>query len=160
MPSDQSDNPGVIARPPRIYLAFLIVGIIMDRIWPATSTAQPFGGSMRFVVAFLCLIGGAAILSSAMRRFAAAGTNVPTPMPTMALVTDGLYSYSRNPIYIALSLIYVGLAIGADSAWGLIFLVPIIIVIRYGVIAREERYLERKFDGAYVDYRSRVRRWI
>jgi protein-S-isoprenylcysteine O-methyltransferase Ste14 len=106
------------------------------------------------------LIGGAAILSSAMRRFAAAGTNVPTPMPTMALVTDGLYSYSRNPIYIALSLIYVGLAIGADSAWGLIFLVPIIIVIRYGVIAREERYLERKFDGAYVDYRSRVRRWI
>ena len=83
-----------------------------------------------------------------------------TPLPTTALVTKGLYSYSRNPIYVALTLIYLGLAIGAGSVWSVIFLVPTLALIRYGVIAREERYLERKFDGAYIDYRNRVRRWI
>ncbi len=81
-------------------------------------------------------------------------------MPSTTLVTNGLYSYSRNPIYISLTLIYLGLAIAADSLWSVIFLVPILILIRHGVIARAERYLERKFDGAYDDYRNRVRRWI
>jgi protein-S-isoprenylcysteine O-methyltransferase Ste14 len=160
MQSDQADNPGVIARPPLIYLGFLIAGIVLDHVWPAVSAAQPFGGSGRFAVAALLVIIGAAILTSAFGRFRAAGTNVPTPMPTTALVTSGLYSHSRNPIYIALTLIYTGLAIAADSVWSIVFLVPIFVLIRYGVIAREERYLERKFGIAYVDYRNRVRRWI
>jgi protein-S-isoprenylcysteine O-methyltransferase Ste14 len=81
-------------------------------------------------------------------------------MPTKALVTDGLYAYSRNPIYIALTLIYLGLTIAANSVWSIVFLVPILVIIRYGVIAREERYLERKFGDAYAEYRKRVRRWI
>jgi protein-S-isoprenylcysteine O-methyltransferase Ste14 len=160
MQSDQIDNPGVIARPPRIYLGFLIAGIILDRLWPAVSAAQPFGGSGRFFVAAALIVIGAAIMTLAMGRFRAAGTNAPTPMPSTALVTNGLYSFSRNPIYIALTTIYLGLAIAADSVWSVIFLVPILLLIRYGVIAREEHYLEAKFNGAYVDYRNRVRRWI
>ncbi len=75
-------------------------------------------------------------------------------------VTKGLYSFSRNPIYILLTTIYLSLAIGADSVWSAIFVGLILLRIRYGVIAREERYLERKFNGAYVNYRNRVRRRI
>jgi protein-S-isoprenylcysteine O-methyltransferase Ste14 len=157
---NQADSPGVVARPPRIYLGFLIAGVIIDRVWPAVITAQPSGGSIRFVPAALLILIGMAILTSAMRRFRAAGTNVPTPMPSTALVTSGLYSRSRNPIYIALTMIYLGLGIAADSVWSAIFLVPVLLLIRYGVIAREERYLEHKFDRAYIDYRNRVRRWI
>jgi protein-S-isoprenylcysteine O-methyltransferase Ste14 len=160
MQSNQIDNPGVIARPPRIYLGFLIAGVILDRVWPAVSAAQPFGGSEWFLVAAVLIVIGAAMLTSAMGRFRAAGTNVPTPMPSTALVTNGLYSLSRNPIYISLTLIYLGLAVAFDSVWSVILLVPILILMRYGVIAREERYLERKFNAAYVDYRNRVRRWI
>jgi protein-S-isoprenylcysteine O-methyltransferase Ste14 len=155
----QADNPGVVARPPRIYLGFLIAGIILDRVWPLVP-ADPFGGSLRFIAAAALAVVGLAILTSAARRFRAAGTNVPTPMPATALVTSGLHAYSRNPIYIALSLIYLGFAVAADSLWSVILLMPALMVIRYGVIAREERYLERKFGGAYVDYRNRVRRWI
>jgi protein-S-isoprenylcysteine O-methyltransferase Ste14 len=160
MQTNQADNPGVIARPPRIFLGFLIVGVILDRVWPAVAAAQPFGGGMRFIPALALLSLGVATLTSAMRRFRAAGTNVPTPMPTKVLVTGGLYAYSRNPIYLALSLIYLGLAIGADSVWSVILTVPVLLIVRYGVIAREERYLERKFGGAYLDYRERVHRWI
>ena len=159
MPFTQADNPGVVARPPLIYLGFLIAGIILDRVWPIVPM-QPFGGSLRFIGAATLVLIGIAILTSAMGRFRAAGTNVPTPMPATALVTSGLYAHSRNPIYIALSLIYLGLAIAASSVWSVIFLVPVLFLIRYGVIAREERYLEHKFGSAYVDYRKRVRRWI
>lgn len=160
MASEQADNPGVIARPPLIFLGFLIAGLLMDRIWPAAFAAQLFDSRLRFVLALALAIAGIAIMTAAIRKFAAAGTNVPTPMPTTALVTDGLHAYSRNPIYIALAMIYLGIAIAAASAWSVSFLVPVLLLIRYGVIAREERYLERKFDGAYVDYRNRVRRWI
>lgn len=124
------------------------------------STAQPIGGSGRLLVAAVLIIVGAAMLTSAMGRFRAARTNVPTAMPSTALVTNGLYSFSRNPIYISLTTIYLGLAIAAESVWSVIFVAPILLLIRYGVIAREERYLERKFNGACVNYRDRVRRWI
>jgi protein-S-isoprenylcysteine O-methyltransferase Ste14 len=140
----------------------LIAGIVFDRLWPAVHAMQPFGGSGRFAAAAVPFALGVAIqiLTSAIGRFRAAGTNVPTPMPTKALVTDGLYAYSRNPIYTALTLIYLGLAIAANSVWSVVFLVPILLIIRYGVIAREERYLERKFGDAYAEYQKRVRRWI
>lgn len=160
MQTDQLDNRGVIARPPLIYLGFLIAGITLDRVWPALSTTQPIAGSGRLLVAAVLIIVGAAVLTSAMGRFRAAGTNLSTPMPSTALVTNGLYSLSRNPIYISLTTIYLGIAIAADSVWSVVFVVPILLLIRCGVIAREECYRERKFNGAYVNYRNRVRRWI
>jgi protein-S-isoprenylcysteine O-methyltransferase Ste14 len=158
--SPQNDNPGVIARPPRIFLGFLIAGLLLDHVWPAAFAAQSFDGRWRFVVATALAITGIAILTTAMRKFAAAGTNVPTPMPTNAIVTEGLYAHSRNPIYVALTLIYLAIAVAAASTWSLMLLVPLLLLIRYGVIAREERYLERKFSDSYIDYKSRVRRWI
>ena len=60
----------------------------------------------------------------------------------------------------ALTLIYVGIAVAAHSGWTLALLVPVLLIMRYGVIAREERYLERKFGSAYLDYKKRVRRWL
>jgi protein-S-isoprenylcysteine O-methyltransferase Ste14 len=158
--ADQKDNPGVIARPPRIFLGFLVAGLILDHVWPAAFAAQLFDGGLRFVPALALAVAGIAIMASAMRRFAAAGTNVPTPLPVNAIVTDGLYSYSRNPIYIALTIIYLAIAIAAASTWSLILLIPMFFLIRYGVIAREELYLEGKFGNTYLDYRNRVRRWI
>jgi len=99
-------------------------------------------------------------MTLAIRQFGAAGTNVPTPLPAKAVVTTGLYSYSRNPIYCSMILIYSGLAIGAASVWSFVLLVPVLLLIRYGVIAREERYLDGKFGAPYIEYRARVRRWI
>jgi protein-S-isoprenylcysteine O-methyltransferase Ste14 len=92
-------------------------------------------------------------------QFRRAGTDVRPDQPTTALVTDGIYRYSRNPLYIAQALIYAGIALAADSLWALALLVPTLIVIRYGVIAREEAYLERKFSDDYRRYKTAVRRW-
>ena len=89
-----------------------------------------------------------------------AGSNVPTTRPTTAIVESGPYRFTRNPIYVGMCVGLVGLAIAFDELWLLIVLVPFALVIRYGVIAREEAYLERKFGDVYRGYRSRVRRWL
>jgi protein-S-isoprenylcysteine O-methyltransferase Ste14 len=81
------------------------------------------------------------------------------PLPTTTIVETGPYHFTRNPIYLGMMLGLTGLAIAFESPWLLMTLVPFGLVIRYGVIAREEAYLERKFGDVYRRYRGRVRRW-
>ncbi len=76
------------------------------------------------------------------------------------LVTGGIHGWSRNPIYIGMFLIYAGIGIAAGSPWILILALPLAIILHYGVVPREEAYLERRFGDAYRDYRARVRRWL
>jgi protein-S-isoprenylcysteine O-methyltransferase Ste14 len=75
-------------------------------------------------------------------------------------VTGGPFRFTRNPIYLGMFLGLIGLAIAFDSLWVLAMLVPFALVIRYGVVAREESYLERKFGDVYLAYKSGVRRWL
>ncbi len=89
-----------------------------------------------------------------------AGSNVPTSQPTMTIVDSGPYRLTRNPIYVGMMLGLIGLAIALNSLWLLLTLVPFALVIRYGVVTREEAYLERKFGDVYRRYRARIRRWL
>lgn len=152
------DRPGTVVRPPRLYLGALAAAIVLGFIWPAPLIVDaPFGR----VIAGVVIVGaGVALISAAMKQFSRAGTNVPTYLPATTLVTDGVYRYSRNPIYVALTLMYVGLAVLLNSMWALVLLVPVLVVMRYGVIAREEEYLERKFGTDYTAYKERVARWL
>lgn len=154
--SAKPDIPGVIVRPPRLYLAALIIGIAADSVAPVAS----FPVWLSFGVGAVLIVGSISLLALAMRYFGKAETNVPTTMPTTALVMEGPHRYSRNPIYLALTLIYVGIACSASSVFALILLLPVLSIMRYGVIAHEERYLEAKFGEAYRAYKTRTRRWI
>ena len=103
---------------------------------------------------------GFALAVWAIATFRRAGTRVETTKPTMAIVTHRPYRLTRNPIYLGMFLGQTGLAIGFDSLWILAMLIPFYLVLRYGVVAREEAYLARKFGGVYLEYKSRVRRWL
>src|SRR5262249_44808441 len=81
-------------------------------------------------------------------------------LPTTALVVDGIYGRTRNPLYLGGTLVYLGLSVAAGSLWSIVLMVPLLWVINVGVIAREERYLERKFGDVYRAYKRRVRRWV
>ena len=96
----------------------------------------------------------------AIVQFADAGTSVPLDEPTDALVTDGLYNWSRNPIYIGLSVCYTGLSIALTSPWALLLLPVVIVVLRNTVIEKEEAFLAREFGEAYEAYKPRVPRWL
>jgi protein-S-isoprenylcysteine O-methyltransferase Ste14 len=100
-----------------------------------------------------------ALFAWAIVTITRAGSNVPTNLPT-TIVGSGPYRFTRNPIYLGMFLGLIGLAIAFDNLWMLMMLVPFALVIRYGVVAREEAYLERKFGDVYRGYRSRVRRWL
>jgi protein-S-isoprenylcysteine O-methyltransferase Ste14 len=119
---------------------------------PAAVPAGWLGGAV-FVLAL-------ALFAWAITTITRAGSNVPTNMPTTSLVATGPYRFTRNPIYLGMMLGLVGLAIAFDSLWLLVTLVPFFLVIRYGVVAREEAYLERKFGEVYRRYRACVRRWL
>ena len=119
---------------------------------PAAVAAGWVGGAV-FAIAF-------ALAAWAIATITRAGSNVPTNMPTTTIVDTGPYRFARNPIYLGMFLGLVGLAIAFDSLWLLVALVPFALVIRYGVVAREEDYLERKFGDAYRRYRPPVRRWL
>ena len=158
MKRNDQDCPGVIARPPRLYLAFLVVGLALSYFWPAPPL--PGAGTDRYAIGAGLIAAGALVMAVAMRQFRRAGTNVETHKPTTALVTDGLFGFSRNPIYVSLTLIYASVGVALNSAWILGLLIPLLAVMRYRVIAREEQYLERKFGDQYWQYRTSVRRWV
>ena len=101
-----------------------------------------------------------ALFAWAIVTITGAGSNVPTKLPTTTIVESGPYRFTRNPIYLGMCIGLLGLAIALDNLWLLLMLVPFVLVIHYGVVAREEAYLERKFGDVYRGYRSRVRRWL
>lgn len=151
------DRPGVIARPPLLYLSFLIAGVAIGVFVPLPLFGD--AGVARAIGA-VALLAGAFLMYLCMRRFAAAGTNIPTNLPVNALVVVGPYRFSRNPIYVGMTTIYVGLGLLLNCGWVLILAIPLLLVMRYGVIAREERYLEGKFGEDYRAYKAKVRRWL
>ena len=89
-----------------------------------------------------------------------AGTNIRPDQPTLAIVSDGPFRFTRNPLYLALTGLYLSVTLLVDALWPLLSLVPALAVLRWGVVAREERYLEVKFGEQYRAYKSRVRRWV
>jgi protein-S-isoprenylcysteine O-methyltransferase Ste14 len=153
------DNPGVVMRPPLLYGSMLVLGIGFDFLEPL-AIFGPEWRMARLGLGALLLVVGAGIAIACFRRFATAGTNVPTNLPTKALVTAGPYRFSRNPIYLALTAIYLGLGLLLNNGWIFLLAIPLLVTMRYGVIAREERYLGEKFGEAYRDYCGSVRRWL
>jgi protein-S-isoprenylcysteine O-methyltransferase Ste14 len=149
---------GVIARPPLLFLGALLLGIAGDRLLPSPFALPGWG--ILWIVASVLILVGVALAIAAIRNFSRAETPVQTNMPTSALVTTGIHGWTRNPIYVGFFLIYIGIAIAARSPWALILVLPLAVTIRYGVVAREEAYLERRFGGVYRDYKTRVRRWL
>ncbi len=150
---------GVIARPPLLFLAALLLGLASDRLVPLPF-AVPGGNLVHWTVASSLILIGLGLAAAGIRNFSRAATPVPTNEPTRALVTSGIHSWSRNPIYLGIFLVYGGIGIAARSPWTLLLTLPLAITIRYGVVAREEAYLERRFGDAYRDYKARVRRWL
>jgi protein-S-isoprenylcysteine O-methyltransferase Ste14 len=108
----------------------------------------------------VCVLVSLPLALATFRVLSRAHTPVDPLKPTTALVTEGPFRYSRNPIYVALTLLYVGVALLVNVWWILLLVVPVLLVIRYGVIAREEAYLTRKFGEAYRQYTAQVRRWL
>ena len=150
---------GVIARPPLLFLAALLLGFVLDRLLRLPSPV-PGIDLIHWIIGGSLILIGLALAAAGIRNFSRAGTPVRTIEPTRALVTTGVHGWTRNPLYLGISLLYGDIGVAAQSPWVLILTLPLALTIRYGVVAREEAYLERRFGDAYRDYKARVRRWV
>jgi protein-S-isoprenylcysteine O-methyltransferase Ste14 len=152
------DTAGVIAAPPLLFGAALIIALSLHAFHPIRIASLP-GGMLRLAGVALIVLG--LLLSIAVvRAFGKVGTPVPPYRPTTHFVTTGPYRYTRNPDYIGQTLMYVGIAVVANSWWPLFLLPLVLLVVQRGVVRREERYLEAKFGQEYRDYTARVSRWL
>jgi protein-S-isoprenylcysteine O-methyltransferase Ste14 len=156
---NDSGTAGVIARPPLLFLGALLLGLGADRLLPLVF-AVPGSDLILWTVGGCLILIGVALMAAGIRNFSRAGTPVPTIEPTRLLVATGIHGWTRNPIYLSMFLIYGGIGVAAQSTWVLVLTLPLAILIRYGVVAREEAYLERRFGDVYLDYKRRVWRWL
>jgi protein-S-isoprenylcysteine O-methyltransferase Ste14 len=148
-------NLGVL-RPPLVYLASIAMGLAMHMAWrlpffPGVP-AGPLGSSL--------IVASILLFAYSVKTFRAASTPVPARKPTTAIVRTGPYRFSRNPSYLAFSLLQLGVAIWVRSWWLIATLVVAVAIIHFVVIPREERYLEGRFGAEYLDYKASIRRWL
>jgi protein-S-isoprenylcysteine O-methyltransferase Ste14 len=151
------DRSNAVIRPP-LALALAILGALVIE-WLIPLPFLP-ASVLRTWVGIAVVSLGLALAAWAIATLRQAGTRIETTKPTTTIVSSGPYHLTRNPIYAGMLALLIGRDIALNTAWLLVALVPFYLVIRLGVIAREEAYLERKFGETYVRYKSRVRRWL
>ncbi len=153
------DNAGVIAPPPLIALAAVLLGLALDWLLPAYVLTVLLSFLERVVIAVILIGAGAALAIPALRGFRSAGTHVEPWKASTVLVTGGIFGRLRNPMYVGLTLLLAGLSIFLASDWMLVMTIVFMPVIHFGVVKREERYLEAKFGDAYRAYKASVPRY-
>ena len=153
------DVPEVAILPPVLAGVVLVVGLALDWLFPVYLLAVLLGHTLRATLGIALIAAGAALLISAEFQFRRCGTPAPPWKPTLALATEGIYGWVRNPIYVGGIMTMAGLAVILAGDWLLVLLVPMAFALHHGVVLREERYLEAKFGDLYRAYRDRVPRY-
>ncbi len=156
VPEVSTDSPGVIVFPPVLPLGTMLLSVLLNYMWPLQF---PRMGWMKAAGGLLFILG-LFLAGWSHRTMVRAGTNVPPNKPTLAIVTNGPFRFTRNPLYLGGTVAYIGLGLGLNLAWAPILLVPMLFLLNWGIISREERYLEKKFGETYRVYKARVPRWF
>lgn len=160
MKDEDSRAPDVanfgMLRPPFVYLFAIVAAVALDIMQPLRFLPNELGAFIGIPIVVAALV----LFLLSVRRFKAAGTPVPGNRPTTAIVRSGAYQWSRNPIYLAFSVLQLGIACWLNSLWVLGTLAAALGLMTWVVIPREERYLERKFGAEYLEYKANVRRWF
>ena len=151
-----TDSPGVIVFPPALLAGTLLLSILLNLVCPLHFPRMAW---MKVAGGLLFVLGGF-LLGWGRRTMVRAGTNVPPHKPTLAIVTDGPFRFTRNPLYVGGTAAYLGLGLGFNLVWALILVAPMLFLLSWGIVGREERYLEKKFGETYLAYKARVRRWL
>ncbi len=156
MAEEEKETAGVVAPPPLIYVAGFLLGWLLETRWPSASLPAPAADWIGWTL----IAAGVAVVVWSIVAMARVKTSVNPYSPTAAIATSGPYAYSRNPIYAADIVIYIGFCAVFDMLWPLAILPLVVVAVHKGVVEREERYLQRRFGQLYVAYSSRVRRWM
>ena len=152
------DSPGIYIPPPLVYAAIFFLSILLQHTWPLATAF--FHTPIATLIGIIFVLATVLVNVTAIRQFVRSKNTIVTIKPAHSLQTTGIYSRTRNPMYLGLVLLYTGLAFLTGNWWTLILLPFVVVVVNYFMIRPEEKYLERRFGQSYLEYRSKVRRWI
>ncbi len=151
------DKPDVAIHPPTLFFSALIIGFIFRAFvggrLPLPDLVAEGGGAIILIAAFM-------LMGSAVSAFAETGETTRPSTPSKALLTGGVYRYSRNPMYLSMVLIGAGFGVATENLWIILTAVISGAIVNFFVIPHEEAYLERKFGVDYREFKERVRRWL
>lgn len=152
------DNPGVSIMPPSVFFICLITGGLLELIFPLE--LHLMSGPWCPIAGVALGIAGFIFMMAAHEKFKTLKTNVPTNQPAACFVNQGVYRFSRNPMYVGGSAFFLGVGLGIGSLWMLAAWLPLAIYLAVYVVPREEAYMERRFSDEYSAYCASVRRWL
>jgi protein-S-isoprenylcysteine O-methyltransferase Ste14 len=152
------DRARIIAPPPLLALACILFAFLARHFIPLRLFAR--SNSVQIAIGILMLAAAIVVVALARKTFIAHATHPNPYRPTKALVETGLFSFSRNPIYLAFLFFVIAFALLVNSFWFVMAAFVLLLLLDLGVVRSEENYLRAKFGSAYEKYCSRVRRWI
>lgn len=155
---DTKDNPGIYVPPPMIYALTFVAAVFVHRKIPINDSLFHWQVTKMAGIFFLLL--AIFFLIRSLRQFFKSKNTVVTIKPASSLQKDGIYSVTRNPMYLGLAMVYMGISCLIGHWWNIILFPALIVVVQEYIIKREEKYLERRFGQEYLDYKSKVRRWL
>ena len=153
------DHPGLVAPPPFLYAGSLLTGFLLNQLLPVKLLSKRTRVA-RIIIGAISAGAGVMLGNAAFGEMRRAKTNVNPTRPTTTIVSTGPYQLTRNPIYLAFTLLYAGISLLSNTFWTMLLLPFVLFVMNRGVIAREEHYLENKFGEQYLSYKRLVRRWL
>ena len=153
-----ADNPGVIAFPPLMWLIGAVTSALVRFFVIRVAIADNYRICLMCGILFAVVAPTLAL--SAMVTFKKVGTNIDPAKPALTIARGGPYRFTRNPMYLALCLLQIALGFFLNDWITLGFVVPLFLLLHYGVVLREEKYLTAKFGEPYLELKREVRRWI
>jgi protein-S-isoprenylcysteine O-methyltransferase Ste14 len=155
---DSNDNPGVYVPPPLLYVAVFVAAVFLQRTFPIDKVRSMEQGAT--IIGFIFVAIALLLVIISLRQFFVTKNSLITIRPAFSLQTNGIYRFTRNPMYLGLANIYLAVTCFIGSWWNIILFPLLIIIVHEYIIKREERYLTRRFGQVYLNYKNRVRRWI
>ena len=153
------DNAGVKFPPPLLFAVLLLFGFAIERLSPLEITSRQWLPALH-ALGWAMIIGSIALFLVSLMGFRKAKTSIIPVKPSTTLVFAGPYRFTRNPMYLGFLVLSAGIALAANALWPLLMLPFMVVFTNALIIAKEERYLERKFGEEYLGYKRRVRRWL
>ena len=155
---NKKDNPGVYIPPPIIYILTFLTAVFIQKKVPINNMF--FNQRLTKYIGLGFLIIASFFVVRSLRQFFISKNSLVTIKPALSLQTNGIYSITRNPMYVGLAIVYLGISCFIGNWWNIIFFPLLILIVQEYIIKREEKYLVRRFGQEYIDYKTKVRRWL
>ena len=155
---DKSKGPGVYIPPPLLYVLTFLAAVLIQKKIPIADTW--FHRQSIKAAGFILLVAALFFLFRSLRQFFKTKNTVVLIKPASSLQTTGIYSITRNPMYLGLAIVYLAISCFIGNWWNIILFPVLILIVQEYIIKREEKYLEIEFGEQYDEYKRKVRRWL